>query len=455
MFMASHRTRCAWILTVLAGVLPFFQAQAAEKEKPIAELIEIAQKSRDGEEQIEAIRKLAVIKDDDERDNKVVDELLKFVNKSIDSRVRKAAIKTLGELQKNVTKNDSAKEQYRGVFITILKNKDENSLVRTAIAKVFKETLDLPKNLPDYREVFPILLEIAKNPSQGQVGLRRACLEALGEFGLPEALDVLIDVLYDKDVEIKEAAAGALAMLLKKIPDAGNKIPLPAIIKLVEMLKDASTPVDLRLGVMHALVQLIVNGNGIAKNAIPEIFSILDAKQKPEVAQENKLLFAAIEAFGTLGWVEAVEPLRQAYDAYSRDLSVAVNVRHKIIKALGSILRSDKKLDAKTAETAVNVLIKPFNLKKEKDLEIYLETAPDGRKSAIYAMGDIPRRFEFERKRCIDLLITLLKKEADAGMKEKIAETLELLTSVDFGFDWRHWSEWFDKQYPQDKNRAK
>jgi HEAT repeat protein len=436
---------------LLLAVLPLVQnnaAAAGSREPSTAERIAIAKNTtKDPEERETAIKALANVSGELERDNKVVEELLEIAVREDDEPfVRVPSIETLGTLQNNVTRDNKAKNKYMEPFAAILKNTNESAPVRRAVAKVYRKTLD-HDGLKDHDVAFRALLEIARSKHEPNPGLRLECIMAIGEFGDIEALKYLADMLNEEDSMVREKSAMAIYMLLSKIPEAGDKVLLPTITKLVDMLQDQRMSSDLQIEVMKALAQLLRNGNTAARIGLPAIKEIVVR------AKDERLIVGAVTALGIIGTAEAVEPLKKTYEDFSTDADAknekAVQVRQAVVRALRSVLsyqRNRKPFDARATHEAATILVKVVDD----------DPSDQVKGSAVYAMRCLyPKQFESEQKEAVGSLIYLLRETKNDELKAKIPESLEYITQMDYGTESRRWFEWYDKQYPNSRRVSK
>ena len=425
-----------------------------EKELPVAEKILKAQDVReDSEKREELIKGLGGVKPDEERDNHVVESLLEIANRfDDDPSVRVTSIKTLGTLEKNVTRDHKAKNKYIAPFAIILKhgpstpaaNDGEPAPVRKAVAHVFRETLD-SNGLPDKDPGFKSLVEIAQNKNEKLLGLRGECILAVGEFGDIDGLQPIIDILNEPDQMMKEKAAIALSSLIFNIGDKAQQINIATIRKLIELLIDTKTSEDLKVSVMQALAQLIQSGNtSAAREGLPPIKDIV--ARDPNA----NLVIGGIKALGTIGTSEAIEPLKKAYadnmDKAAPNKDADVKIRSAVVRAIRAVLNvqaHSKQFDAKAAHDGSTLLIGVVDD----------DAAADTKNAAVYALRMLQnKKFVQDLPDGIEALLYLLKApNLDKTMKDKIGETLEYLTGMDFPPDTKEgvakWFAWFDTKY--------
>jgi HEAT repeat protein len=433
-----------------------------EREIPVAEKITKAQDVReDSEKREELIKGLAAVTPESERDNHVVEGLLEIANKlEDDPSVRVTAIKTLGTIEKNVTRDHKAKNKYIDPFSVILKHgpsspaagDGEAAPVRKAVAHVFRETLEAG-GLKDKDPGWKTLVEIAHNKYEPLFGLRGECILAIGDFGDVDGLQPIIDILNETDQGIKEKAAIALSNLIFAIGENSNKVNIATIRKLIEMLTDPKTGEDLKISVMQALAQLIQNGNtSAAREGLQPIKEIV-AKDP-----NANLVIGGIKALGTIGTSEAIDPLKKAYDdnfdKAAPTKEADVKIRAAVVRAIRAVLNvqaRSKQYDAKAAHEGATLLIKVVDD----------DSATDVKGAAVYAMRMLQnKKFIAEWPDAIESLLYLLKAPAtDKAMKEKIGESLEYLTGMDYATDTKEgvakWFTWFDTKYKGKRTAAK
>ena len=451
-------------LYATAGESAAPQEKNKAREKTAAEKIELAQDTRQyPENRCAFIQGLTAISDRDVQDNRVVEGLLDIAVKSDDDpRVRVAAISALGEIEKNITHDHRAKNKYIGPFAAILKTADggQPAPVRKAIAKVFDETLN-PDGPLDRSEGFKALADIARNKDEKNIGLRHACILAVGNFGDVEGLSVLAEILNEPDQLVKEKAAVALSSLIFKAGEKGSRdVALPTIQKLLGLLNDSNTDENLKISVMSALAQLIANGNTSAARAGLQPIKDIVAKDI-----NTNLVIGGIQALGIVATADAVEPLKKAYDdnnnAADPNKAVDVRVRVAVIRAIDAVIHFQahaKPLDAKAVSAAGQLLVHAIDFDAAPEVKhaavFALSSLQDKHFSAIEVLADPDDATKGKmplRAAAIEALLYLTKDSSHPPtpeMKEKIESSLEYLTGLDFGVDkeglarwWKWWEE--------------
>jgi HEAT repeat protein len=440
-------SKAAAVLSLCALILSG-SVFGAEREKTNAEWAAIAANpNMQVAKRVEAIQTLGEITDPQEERNHRVGEVLQAIaiNPNTSIIVRIPAIEGLGKLQINCKRE--LKDKFLPPFATIFKDSKEHVLVRTKIALVFKSALDL-KGVPD-RDAFKSLVDVARAKEQ-LPAVRGAAMEAIGTFGSSEGIDVLVAGLSDPDV--RDKAAGAIFDLLGRVE--GATLNVVAINKLIEIVADNRSPIDLRVNVMKVLAQLMRDGNNQSKNAFAEIVKVVAG------APDERLVEGGIEALGIIGSAEAVEPLKKAYADFMQAapaaapavgaegvaVAPAVNtkdakIREAVMHALGSVLAtqdSRKVFEAKAVHESALLLVKAL----DDDASSTVQAA------AVFSMKFLyPKKFKAEHKEVVEALVFKLK-EARTGdeLKGKIAETLFYITEQDLGVEAKRWEEWKAKK---------
>ena len=429
-------------------VVCFFLLQASvraaqgpdAKPQTVPDLLNIAKNiTRDPEVRCDAIRKLSGVSEADERNFAVSIALIDVVKASRDPFVPVTAVRALTSICKNSTK--TAKTKYIKAFTEILLKKDALPGVRAAIAENYRETLEAGE-LND-NDAFKALVTIAKNTAEQNLSLRGKCIEAIGSFGIggPGGLELLGALLSENDPYIKESAATAITLLLTKDPSSGKDVPLAACNKLLELMRDDKLADDLRTKVILVVGQMIAGGNTAANRGLEDIIKIV------KNTKNDQLMLAAVEALGVVGTPQAAAPLIGAFTDYNQPSSTTADVdatiRRAIVRACRSILsvQADKpNPDVETVKNVSTLLIAVLDAKAER-LPV--------KESAVYALGYLyPKKFEANHKEAVGALIFLLKNATEASLKVMLPDTLEAITGVNFGQDWKRWVDWAVKKYP-------
>lgn len=419
--------------------VPSVQAADA-KPQTVPELLNIAKNiTRDPEVRCDAIRKLASVNEADERNFSVAAALIEIVRISRDPFVPVNAVRALTAICRNSTK--TAKTKYIKPFTEILLKKESLGGVRAAIAENYRETLEAGE-LND-KEAFKALKTIAENKAEQNLSLRGKCIEAIGSFGIegPGGLELLGALLSDSDPYIKESAATAITLLLTKNPDEGKSVPLAACNKLLEMMRDDKLADELRTKVILVVGQMIAGGNTAANRGLEDIIKIV------KTSANDVLLLAAIEALGVIGTPQAAAPLIGTFadcnKADSKTPDTDATLRRAIVRACRSILsvQADRQTpDVDTVKNVATLLIAVLDAKGER-LAV--------KESAVYALGYLGnKKFESNYKEAVGALIFLMKNATEASLKTMIPDTLEAITGVNFGQDWKRWVDWATKKFP-------
>jgi HEAT repeat protein len=443
-----------WIFTALAiGLLATHAfAETPAKEVTVADRVTQAKNvNEESEKRIKAIDALGSITEKDVLDNHVIDALVEVAKNDPDPFVRVSGIKTLGVIERNVTHAHNAKTAYLEPFTEIMKRSDDYPPVRVAVANVFRETL-IPTELKDRDVAFKAMVDLVNNKDSktksDTYGLKLECIAAIGNFGSPQSLDVLMNLLNDPDPIVKETVAKAIYTLLNKTSESANSVTFATVKKLVDIMEDTKTPVDLRIGVMFALAKLIRAGSLEAAKAIDSIVNL--RKTTPDNTEGNLLVLNSIEALGIIGATIAVEPLQKIYETYyDKDKvsdPVLLKYRRASIKAFENVLKTQgikKSPDAAASSTIAALLVRAIENKPA-----WAEAA-EVRGDAIFAVRYFMYKpYEKEQANAYGALIDVIKDSKD-DLKAKALDTLDAVTQLGSVFkdDVRRWVEWYENRY--------
>ena len=309
------------------------------------------------------------------------------------------------------------------------------------MANVFGQTLERDgKDVKDLNDAYPALKEVAKAKGE-PLGLRKACILAIGEFGSADAIEVLAAVLNEGDTgDMRESAVHAIDVLLSKVAES-VALSVPTVNKLVDMLRDKNVPDELKIAVMKLMARLIRENNTTARNeAFPVILEMVD----PLKAKNDLLLVAGVECLGIIGSAEVVVPLKKTYDAYfdarNAQKTGDVAVRQPIMRALRSVLSVQggaRTPDTKAVHEATTLLVKAI----DDDAAVPVKS------SAAYALRYV-YKFDAEHKETVTALVYLLNSTRDEELKKNAVETLNFITGLGYTDEPRRWFEYIDKKYP-------
>jgi HEAT repeat protein len=426
-------------LLLALAALPFFQTARAgtvPKEQTVPELINIVKNNPDQEAKLNAIRKLATISEADERNNNVTEVLIEITGKTQDPFIGMEAPRVLAALYKNGIQRTKVK--YLEPFTLLLKDPRTNPAVRSGIAANFMETLD-KEGLKD-KKAFDVLVEIAKNRREENLALRADCVKGIGNFGNPDNIGMLTDLLADPDPFIREAAAKGITFLLDKDMAAGAGINLAGVNKLIDMMRDETLEDSLRVIVIRAVSQLIAAGAPGAIRGLEDIIKLVKTSTK------DPIVAACIDGLGIIGTAQAADPLISTYKDYLDEKDHKKErdwpVRQRVAKALRNLLN----VQANKANPELPVV---HNVAALLVKIVDADQVADVKGSAVIALANLyPKKFEAEHKEATAALIYLLEKTTtDENMKSTIPISLQSITRVNFGPDAKRWKEWWQTKY--------
>jgi len=448
--------RMACLLLALGLAAPKLAAGAAPSNqkkdlRPADSIKVLKRKSAPPEDRATGAKELAGMSNAAEvRDFQVIEALLDVAkDKNDDIFVRIECIEGLGKLEDGLFKQDHlAKNKFIEVFMAILKDKAENTLVKEAVLSTFRLTLDRTA-LKD-KEAFDSISKVAAEKTESEL-LRIMCVGAIGAFGDPKGIGVLTDILNQvppPSEQLKTAVVQAFSELLTAV-DNPELITFVMVKKITEFVSDTKYPPDLRADALKALARLKVQGVKGLEGLIGDITKILNTENEP------KLLVAAIESLGILGDEQGLDALENAIKAFANDpkQNAIVNenrakLRQVAMKALGDVLaRQNARPNQGAIVKCTNMLIEPLKISEDKEAR---ETDAV-MLSAIFSLRYLyPKKKEFEgqQKRATEVLINRMRpinKPSD-DMLEAIVKTLKAINEQPFGKDVKHWEEYLDKK---------
>ena len=407
--------------------------------KTVSEQIAIVKTSTNIPKRRAAVKSLGDVNETDERNFGVTDVLIDVVVKGNDPMVPAEAVRSLTKIQLNV--NKQAKTKYTKPFIEILKKPEAFSTTRSTIAECFRRTLE-KEGLND-RDAFKVMLDISANKTEPNLALRSKCIEAIGAFGAADALPVLTTLLIEPDDYIKVAAANALDQLMEKDFQIGAQAAPAAVNKLLEILRDEKADVTLKALSIRVLARMISAGNQFANKGMDDIIKLV------QNSDQDKIVLACIDALGFIGTSQAQKPLEKTYADYfptamtppKTDTPRDIGMREAIASAYSNML-------------SVQAQRPNPDLKVVHDISVLLvkmvddDPAPTVKSNAVIALAFLyAKKFDAEVKEVTSALIYRLKNTQDPELKTLIAETLEAITRVNFGTDAERWLGWWTKKY--------
>lgn len=401
-------------------------------------------------DRVDAIARLGGLSSSQEvRDQRVVEALVEAARpKDEDLFVRQAACKALASLQRNLFATDRfAKGKYLIPFIEILKDRGEDELMQTTVAEVFADTLE-PNELQD-RQAVAAMMEIAEDKN-APLTLRLACIRAVGRIGPGDGIKCFVEILRQTELDplVKEVTLQALADWLTKV--SGNvDVPLPVLNKIMELIKDKTTPMEIRARALVALAELRKRGaKGI--ELLPEIRRILKQEENSE------LVIAAVKSVGIMEEDSALADLLAAYTDFFDQANVSrendVRIRLAVVQTLSDLLSAQvsaparKKIpNAAVIKQVIEQLLKIVDPATEpKDVSSVVENAIFGLRYAY------PRQSQFQNhhQKIAEKLILLWRKGGEQGEhKQSILTTLKTVTRMPFE-TLERWERWYDQTYP-------
>ena len=251
---------------------------------------------------------------------------------------------------------------------------------------------------------------------------QETALEILKEVNDQKIVSKLLDLLKDKEGDVKESAAYALGQIQAK----------EAVLPLLELLKNKDGDVRWRAASTLGQIQ--------AKESVPPLIELLKDK-------ESDFRRLAAYALGEIQAKEAVELLIELLKDKESDVKVSVAFALGRIRAKEAILPLIELLKDKESDVKVSVACALREIRAKEAVLLLLELLKnkdnDVRESAAYALGQI------QAKEAVLPLIELLK-DKESGVrgraayalgkiqaKEAILPLIELLKDKESGVRWR------------------
>jgi hypothetical protein len=445
-----------WLALLVLGLAgwacPAFGGAAGAPQLTTSELMAKAKDKRatHPKDRVDAIRKLGSLTTAQEvRDQRVVEALLDVARDAQDDLfVRRQAMQALRDLQFNLFAVDGfARSRYTIPFVEIIKNPNEEELIRAEVSSVFAKTLDAG-DLPA-RQAVNAMLEIAED-KRTSLMLRVSAIRACSDIGSADCIPSFGKILSQGELDplVKEAVLRGIAVVLPKLGDAKVDISLPTLNKINELVFAKDTPAEIRAQGLIALARLKKLGvKGI--DILAKLTKILKEEENVDV------VVASVESIGILDEEGGLGALLNAYKDFYDKGNVTrpadVRIRTAIIKTLGDLLNAQigKKggPNAATVKQIAELLLKIVDAQaEENEVEGVVE-------NAIFALRYLyPKLTAFQpfHQQVAEKLITRLQSKA-TGMKEQLIDALEIVTRMPFKDDVARWVKWYDQAYPQFK----
>ena len=267
----SRGIRFGWLFALGAVILaPSISFSAENDDKSISELLEIAENRASYlQERVDAVNQLANLRNvGDVRDQRVVVRLLKLARDKKDNLLlRVPTIQALGKLQfTSFSVDNHALNRYVEPFTSILKDNDEEELIRVEIARVFENTLKFG-SLAEER-AYDAMIEIAQDTgrdvqsSNTPMIVRLACTRALaagtrdkkGKYA-GRGFEALAGILGQINLEalLREEAIRSFARLLTKVDVGKRQIKPATVAKMVEIVQNKKMNLYVRIESLKAL----------------------------------------------------------------------------------------------------------------------------------------------------------------------------------------------------------
>ena len=445
-----------WLALLVLGLggwgFPAFGGAAGAPTLTTAELMVKAKDKRAShpKDRVDAIRKLGSLTTAQEvRDQRVVEALLDVVKDAQDNLfVRRQGMQSLRDLQFNLFATDGyARSRYTIPFLEILKNANEEELIRAEVASVVAKTLD-PNDLPS-RQAINSMLEIAED-KRTPLMLRVCVIRACSDIGSPDCIPSFGKILSQGELDplVKESVLRGIAVVLPKMGESKVDVPLPTLNRILELVFSKDTPVEIRAQGLVALARLKRLGvKGI--DVLPKLIKILKEEDNMDV------VVAAVESIGILdeegGLPALLDAYRSFYDKGNITRPADVKIRTATIKTMGELL--DAQINKKSGANAGTVKQIAELLLKIVDPQAEENEVEGVTENAIFALRYLyPKTPAFQpfHQPVAEKLITRLQGKA-IGMKEQIIDALEVVTRMPFKDDVGRWVKWYDETYPKFK----
>ena len=439
-FSMSRLAAYAWAAGLACALFAGpVQAQTAgqEKEEVNPRLVMRTWGSLIATERADHLRSWASLTPDKAEEYEVYDFVIGIVEDKTDSEnlmTRSVAVETLERLL--MTAKKTAFSNYIKRLIPIMEDSNQRMLIRRPVVRMMGRLLD--RNNPQHVVHIVALNKLSNNAKEHEL-IRAEAITATGEIGRPEDMESLLNLIDDKNDEVRKA----VFVILPSVIGSLKNEPSPAVIgKLRRLITEESADNKVRASVLSALASFI--RKQLIDGRTPTILRtvVQETNKWIQTSTDKDMLDAAVDSAGKMGQTESIEPLIVALNDLQGE--GAVPIRERICGSWGmffEVLRKGgSKQDVKNITGAL--------------LNVYANQAETAsvRIQAVYALSFLYYK-ELDKE---DAYINLAnywnpnpppaldpKLFYDAGLEEQVRTTLKIYTdSIDFGTNYEAWMDW-------------
>lgn len=454
----SRRVVHAGVLASAALLLPALLS-AGETKETTAEMVgKLKSRSLYELDRVEMARALSQTQDAATvRDQKLVDVLLEIAKSASDGlRVRIECITALGRLQHTLFQSDNfAKHQYLDPFRSILENKNEHHMLRSAVCDVFSDTLQVLGKDQEVRDsqVFDGMLNLTKDRQQA-LGFRIKLVDAISGFGSPKAFRYFGDILNEPNLDqsLREGVVRGIAKLLARLDEVSeDDLPFATRNKILQIIEDKTVPNETRGQGLKACARLKTRGFKFDYSKLNTIITdILEHGTDPD------LVVSAIDALGIIGDDSALGSMEKAVRDFYSEVNFMKKDSDKIrlacMKTLGRLLENQiARPDAASVNRITAMIFTPIELftnpeatMKEKEPIV---------QAAVFSLSYLWSRkpaFDAQRRNAVERCLWILEgQRVNQNLRNEAVQTLHFLTDAVYDDEPYRWKAWFNENYKQ------
>jgi hypothetical protein len=340
------------------------------------------------------------------------------------------------------------REAVGSAMLKLVNDKQAPTLLRKSAVRALLSAA--ASNATTKEQALPALAALANSKETSP--LRAEALDALITLD-PARSDIIAAITSDADSIEQAQCLLALSTSLMKSPNAAAHIPEATVQALVGVLQHLNSEADARIHAAAALAHAIRQGNATARAAgLPAIIKAM------ETTQDSEIIIGMCSAAEIIADPDLMPALKKTYADYldkkDQNKEADTRVRIAVIKAARALLvRESRTKTVPTESDLAAVKDAATLLVSVVDDDSFEDCKKEAMRGLRYLYNPAYKALQRDAVESMIFFLKDKKTESYSRAREAAVESLESISSMEFGEDAAKWIKWFDQNYPKKTDR--